>query len=201
MEVEKLKDKDLSKPKQGKKVIKRVKKVIKRSKKKAKTPPTKTAETGTPIVLPSPVDPISYDIELVIKNRGVLDSKGLYVHSGTKRKQIAKKKVVVTSSEEDVYIISSTQNSLVNKRVTRSMLKEKDTEVRIETSPIVLDDSPKKASPEPSPDFFWDTKILHTTNYLTPTEPCHEVPSQRPVTPPLPTGIGMDFPPPPPTRT
>ena len=45
------------------------------------------------------------------------------------------------------------------------MVKEKDTKVWKETSTIVLDDSPKKASPEPSPNFFWDTKILQTIDY------------------------------------
>ena len=74
------------------------------------------------------------------------------------------------------------------------MVKEKDTEVRTETSPIVLDDNPKKESPKPSPYFFWDTEILHTTHYLTPTKPCQEVLLQIPVTPPPPTGTGMDFP-------
>ena len=54
---------------------------------------------------------------------------------------------MVTSSEGDVYIISSTHPSPKNKMVTRSMAKEKDTEVQTETSPIILDDSPKKASP------------------------------------------------------
>ena len=74
------------------------------------------------------------------------------------------------------------------------MVKEKDTKIQTETSPIILDDSPKKASLEPSPDFFWDTEILHTTDYLTPIEPCQEVPSQKPVTSPLPTGTEMNFP-------
>ncbi|CAF1524361.1 unnamed protein product, partial [Adineta steineri] len=60
------------------------------------------------------------------------------------------------------------------------MRKENDTEVQTKTSPI-------------------DTEILQTTNYFTFTKPCQEVPSQRLVTSPLPTGIGMDFPPPPPT--
>ena len=86
MEVEKSKDEGSSKPKQGKKVIKRVKKVIKKRKKKATNPPTKTTEIGTPTVLPSFVETISYDVEIVIKNRGVLASKGLPAHSGTKRK-------------------------------------------------------------------------------------------------------------------
>ena len=80
MEVEKSKDEGSSKSKQGKKVIKRVNKVIKRSKKKTTTPPTKTTEIGTPTVLPSAVDPISFGIELIIKNRGVLESKGLPMH-------------------------------------------------------------------------------------------------------------------------
>ena len=44
------------------------------------------------------------------------------------------------------------------------MLKEKDTEVQTKTSPIVLDDSPKKASPEPSSNFLWDIEILQTTD-------------------------------------
>ena len=84
---------------------------------------------------------------------------------------------MVTSSEDDVYIISSTQTSPENKRVTRSMVKEKGSKVWTETSPIVLDDSPKNASPEPSLDFFWDTEILYIADYLTPTQPCQEVPS------------------------
>ena len=122
MEVEKSKDEVSSKPKQGKKLATR-------GKKKAKSPSTKIVDIGTPTVLHSPIDTISYDDELVIKNRGVVSSKGLPMHSGTKRKQIARKKVMVTSSEDDVYIISSTQTSPENKRVTRSMVKEKDTKV------------------------------------------------------------------------
>ena len=126
MEVQKLKDKGgPSKPKQGKKVVKRVKKVIRRSEKKATTPHTKIVEIGTPIVLPSPVEPISSDVEIVIKNSGVLASKGILAHSRTKRKQVARKKVVVTSSDDDVYIISSTETSPINKSITRSMLNER----------------------------------------------------------------------------
>ena len=68
MEVETLKDKRPSKPKQGKKVVKRVKKVIRRIEKKATTPPTKIAEKNTPTILPSPIEPISFDVEIVIKN-------------------------------------------------------------------------------------------------------------------------------------
>ena len=160
-----------------------------RSEKKATTPPTMTAKTGTPTVLPSPVEPISSDFEILIKNRGVLASKWLLAHSGTKRKRFARKKVVVTSFEYDVYIISSTKTSLVNKSVTRSMLKEKDTKLRVETSPIVLDNSPKKASLEPSSNFLSDTKILETTDYFTFTEPCQEVPLQIPKTSSLPIDI------------
>ena len=104
---------------------------------------------------------------------------------------------MVTSSEDDVYIILSTETSLVNKRATTSMLKEKDTEVREETSPIVLDNSPKKESLEPSLDFLWDTEILETVDYFTFTEPCQEVPLQKLDTSSLLTYIGMDFPPPP----
>ena len=58
-----------------------------------------------------------------------------------------------------IHVSSTMKLSPINKRVTRSMVKEKDTEVRKETSPIVLDDSPKKASPEPSLDSFGTLKF------------------------------------------
>ena len=60
-------------------------------------------------------------------------------------------------------------------------------------SPILLDDTPKRPSPEPSPDFFWDHEILQTTDYLSPTEHCQEFPPERPATPPPPMSTGMDF--------
>jgi len=118
----------------------------------------------------------SSDDGLIIKNWGVLASDGLPIYYGTKRKHIARKKVVLTSSEDDVHIISSTQTSPENKRITRSMVKEKGTEVPKEMSPILLDDSPKRPSPEPSLFFFWDHDILQTTNYLSPTKHCQEIP-------------------------
>ena len=71
MEVKKSKDEGSPKSKQGKKVIKRGTKLTTRGKKKTKSPSIKTADTGTPPVLPSPVDTIIFDDELVIENRGM----------------------------------------------------------------------------------------------------------------------------------
>ena len=88
------------------------------------------------------------------------------------------------------------QTSPETKRITRSMVKEKSTKVQKEMSPILLDDSPKRPSPEPSPNFFWDHDILQTTDYLSPTKHSQEIPPQRPATPPPPMSTEMDFSPP-----
>ena len=73
------------------------------------------------------------------------------------------------------------------------MVKEKGTEVQKEMSPILLDDSPKRPPPEPSPDFFWDHDILQFAGYLSLTEYCQQIPPQRPSTPPPPISTEMDF--------
>lgn len=142
VEMEKSKDERSSNSKQGKKLTKKGKKLATRGKNKTKSPSTKIVDTSTPLVLHYPADTFSSDDGLVIKNRGVLSLEGLPIHFGTKRKQIARNKVVVTSSEDDVYIISSTQTSPENKKIKRSMVKGKDIEVRKEMSPTVLDDRP-----------------------------------------------------------
>ena len=153
-------------------MTKKGKKSATKGKKKTKSASTKIADTGTPSVVHSPTYMFSSNDGILIKSRGVLASDGLPIHSSIKRKRIARKKVVVTSSEDDVHIISSTQTSPENKRIARSTVKEKDTEVQKEMSPILLDDSPKRPSPEPSPDFFWDHEILQIKDYLSPIEPC-----------------------------
>ena len=106
--MEKSKDEGLSKSKKDKKLTKKGKKSTTKGKKKTKSASTKIADKGTPSVLHFPVDTFRYDDDLVIKNWGVLASDGLPIHSGTKRKRIARKKVILTSSQDDVHIISST---------------------------------------------------------------------------------------------
>ena len=103
VEVKKSKGKRLSKSKQ--------KKSTKQGKKKTKPPSIKIAKKGTSPILNSTVDTFCYDDCLVIKNQGVLASDGIPTYSGTKRKRIARKKVVLTSFEDDDHIISSTQAS------------------------------------------------------------------------------------------
>ena len=58
---------------------------------------------------------------------------------------MAKRQIVLTSSEDDIQVGSSTQASLETKWVTRSMVNKKGTDTQKEMSPILVDDSPNKS--------------------------------------------------------
>ena len=101
------------------------KKSIKKGKKKTKDSSIKITGKDIPLVINPAVDNLSFDDCLVIRNRGVSVPKGTPTYSGTKRKHLEQRKIVLTSSEDDIQVISSMLASPKTRRVTGSMVKEK----------------------------------------------------------------------------
>ena len=159
------------------------KKTIKKGKKKTKASSIKIIGKDIPLVINPPADNLSYDDCLVIRNRGVSVPKETPTYSSTKRKCMVGRKIVLTLFEDDVQVISSTQDSPETRRVTRSMVKEKGHDAQKEMSPILVDDSSNEPLSEPLPDFSRDNDCFQSVSYLSPVENYQQTPPQRPSTP------------------